>query len=67
MSAPLPPQPLSEWHLPGWGSAVGGVPRPLQAPGGADVSVCPGGLAIALWVPKAHLALISPGRYKAGV
>lgn len=39
-----PPQPLGEWHRPGRGSTVGGVSPALQAPRGADVSVCPGGL-----------------------
>lgn len=64
-SAPL--QPLSEWHWPSRGSTVGRISHPLQAPRGADVSVCPGGLPSALCVLVAHLVLGSPTRHRAGV
>lgn len=64
-SAPL--QPHSEWHRPSRGSAVGRLPHPLQAPRGADVSVCLGGLPSSLCVLVAHLALGSPTRHRAGV
>ena len=38
-----PPQPLREWHWSSWRDAAGRVPHPLQALGGADVSVPAGG------------------------
>ena len=64
-SAPL--QPLSKWHRPSRRSTVGRISHPLQAPRGADVSVCPGGLPSALCILVAHLALGSATRHRAGV